>query len=122
MTAKGLGAVKLDPVALDERLLELQVDVLRALAHGARLQILQLLRQGERCVCEIGPALDLRQPNVSQHLAILRAANLVTSRREGLRVMYRVTDPAIHSVIERVNGIVRRQGRAIAAAVAQSES
>ncbi len=103
----------------DERLLELQADVLRALSHSARLQIIQLLREGERCVCEFEPALGLRQPNISQHLAVLRAANLVTSRRDGLRVMYRVTDPAVFEIIDRVMGIVRRQSVEIAEAVAQ---
>lgn len=107
--------------SVDERLLGLQVDVLRALGHRARLQILQLLQEGERCVCEFEPALGLRQPNISQHLAVLRAANLVTSRRDGLRVMYRVTDPAIYEIINRVTEIVRRQSEEIAEALAQGE-
>lgn len=103
----------------DERFLDLQVDVLRALSHSARLQILQLLREGERCVCEFEPALGLRQSNISQHLSVLRAANLVTARRDGLRMMYRVTDPTIFDVMDRVAEIVCRQSAEIAEAVAQ---
>lgn len=103
----------------DGRLFDLQADILRALAHPARLQILQLLREGERCVCEIEPVLGLRQPNISQHLAILRAADLVATRRDGLRIMYRVIDPTLFEVIDLVTGMVRRRGAGIMEAVAR---
>ena len=96
------------------RLLELQAEVLRALGHPVRLKILELLRGTECCVCEIEPKLGLRQPNISQHLSVLRAANLVTTRRDGLRVMYRVTDPAIFEVIDLITGIIRHQGADLA--------
>jgi ArsR family transcriptional regulator len=92
------------------RIRELESEVLRALGHPVRLAILELLRDGERCVCEIEPELGLRQPNISQHLAALRAARLVATRREGARVMYRVVDPGIFQVLDLLPGIVRRQG------------
>ncbi len=105
----------------DSLVLELQAEVLRALSHPARLHIMEMLRGGERCVCEIGPVLGLRQPNISQHLSILRAANLVATRREGLRVIYRVTDPAVSEVIDLVKGIVRRRGASLAEAVLRAD-
>ncbi len=104
---------------LGARRLELQAEVLRALGHPARIEILELLRAGERCVCEIEPALGLRQPNISQHLAALRAVNLVLARREGLRVIYRVADPAVFEILDRVVDIIRRQSAETAAAVTQ---
>lgn len=77
----------------------------KALAHPTRLAILCLLGEGEVCVCELEPALGLRQANISQHLAILRRANLVTSRREGLRVLYRVSDPRVFKVLDLLSSI-----------------
>lgn len=102
------------------RLLELKAKALQALGHPARLLILEALRDGERCVCEIGPVLGLRQPNVSQHLSVLRAAGLVTSRRDGTRVIYRLTDEAIIEIIDLMGEIIRRQGEEMAEAVSQA--
>ncbi len=89
---------------------ELESEVLRALGHPVRLAILELLRDGERCVCEIEPELGLRQPNVSQHLAALRAAKLVATRREGSRVMYRVADSIIFEILDLLAAVLRRRG------------
>lgn len=78
---------------------------IKALAHPTRLAILSLLREGEVCVCELEPTLELRQANISQHLAILRRANLVTSRREGLRILYRVTDRRVFKALDLLSSI-----------------
>lgn len=82
---------------------------IKALAHPTRLAILSLLREGEVCVCELEPALDLRQANISQHLAILRRANLVTSRRDGLRILYRVSDERVFEALDLLSSIAREQ-------------
>ncbi len=81
----------------------------KGLAHPTRLAILCLLREGEVCVCELEPVLDLRQANISQHLAILRRANLVTSRREGLRILYRVSDERVFEAIDLLSSITHDQ-------------
>jgi len=62
----------------------------KALADGTRLRILALLTGGEICVCDIHDTLKLPQPTVSRHLAYLRRAGLVATRREGLWVHYRL--------------------------------
>src|SRR5262245_7115319 len=62
----------------------------KALADATRLRILALLVGGEICVCEIHDALKLPQPTVSRHLAYLRRAGLVETRREGLWIHYRL--------------------------------
>ena len=102
------GSHPVDVVARRDR--ELQSEVLRALGHPVRLAILELLRDGERCVCEIEPELGLRQPNISQHLSTLRVARLVATRREGLRVMYRVVDPGVFQILDLLMGVLRRRG------------
>ena len=64
--------------------------VLKALADGTRLRILGLLTTGEVCVCHIHESLKISQPKASRHLAYLRRAGLVTTRREGLWVHYQL--------------------------------
>jgi len=67
------------------------VDLLfRAFADRTRLRILSLLLRGELCVCEIVGVLDVPQPTASRHLAYLRKARLVESRKEGLWHYYRL--------------------------------
>jgi DNA-binding transcriptional ArsR family regulator len=65
------------------------VNAFRALADERRRQILQLLRSRDLTVGEIVERFDVTQPAISQHLKVLRAAGLVTQRREGTRRLYR---------------------------------
>ncbi len=67
---------------------ENEAQVFYALAHPVRLEILELLRGGEACVCHIQAMLGQRQAYISQHLNVLRKAGLVSSRKDGQRVYY----------------------------------
>ena len=67
----------------------------RALADPKRLCVLEILSSGERSVGDLSREASCHVPNMSQHLAVLRAAGLVASRREGSTVYYRLTDPRI---------------------------
>ncbi len=58
-------------------------DRFRALADPTRLRILELVANGERCVCELTAAIDIAQPLLSHHLKILREADFITGRKEG---------------------------------------
>lgn len=95
-----------------ERLMQLQADLLKALAHPTRLKILEYLRHGERCVCEITEELELEQANVSQHLAVLKRQDLVSSRKDGLRVLYRINYPEIYDLLETSKRILHLQAKA----------
>jgi len=77
--------------------------VFNALADPVRLKILECLRGGERCVCEIIPYVGIPQPLVSRHLAILKRCGLVRDRRDKNRRFYSVTNPAIFKVIDAVD-------------------
>ena len=66
----------------------------RAFADPTRLRLLNLLTQGERCVCELVDVIGQPQPKVSRHLAYLRRAGLVRTRRDGLWIHYRLAKPA----------------------------
>jgi ArsR family transcriptional regulator len=88
-----------------------EADILTALAHPSRLEILELLRDGERCVCHIQAVLDQRQAYISQHLNILKQAGLVTNRKDGKRVYYQVSDPQIFVMMDSLKTFLRMQSR-----------
>ncbi len=69
------------------------VELFKALADETRLRILSLLSGGELCVCEITKVLDIGQPKASRHLAVLRKAELVSDRREGMWMYYSLAEP-----------------------------
>ncbi|MCE4063303.1 metalloregulator ArsR/SmtB family transcription factor [Pandoraea sputorum] len=73
--------------------------LLRALANEDRLLILCQLTQGELSVGELEAQLDIRQPTLSQQLAVLRSEALVTTRRDGKRIYYAVADGAVLAVL-----------------------
>jgi ArsR family transcriptional regulator len=77
--------------------------IFNALADPIRLEILECLRGGERCVCEIIPQVGIAQPLVSRHLAILKNCGLVNVRKVGNRRFYSVSDQDIFRVIDAVN-------------------
>ncbi len=81
------------------------------LSHPARLQVLDILRQGEECVCHIQSVLDKRQAYVSQQLMVLRDAGLVESRKQGLNVFYRLAEARVADVLARVLGPVEARTR-----------
>ena len=72
----------------------------RVLMHPARLEILNLLRDGEHCVCHLEAASGYRQAYISQQLSVLREAGLIQDRREGLNHYYRVAQPQVFAVLD----------------------
>jgi len=76
--------------------------VFNALSDPLRLEILEFLRDGEKCVCEIVPHVGMIQPLVSRHLKILKDCGLVKHRKDGNRRLYSVTDPAIFKTVDSV--------------------
>ena len=71
-----------------------------ALADPIRLEILEYLRDGEKCVCEIIPHLNILQPVVSRHLKVLKNAGIVTDRKEGNKRFYSTIDNRIYNIID----------------------
>ena len=80
-----------------------QIQLYKALMHSTRLAILDILRDGEQCVCHLEAVLGLRQAHISQHLMVLRDAGLVTDRRDGWNIFYQVAKPEIYQVIDAMN-------------------
>jgi len=77
-----------------QAVMESMVKCLRALGDENRLRILMLLRERDLCVLEVVGALGISQPLASSHLAVLREAGLATTRREGRRIRYRLSEEA----------------------------
>ncbi len=69
--------------------------VLKALGHPTRLHILDLLEQGDLCLCEFNPLFKIRQPTLSRHLAVLKQAGIITERRAGSRLILHLATPCI---------------------------
>ncbi|WP_026476935.1 ArsR/SmtB family transcription factor [Alkaliphilus transvaalensis] len=85
-------------------------DLIKAISHPTRIEILFILKDHEElCVCEIYENLELEQSNVSQHLKVLRDKGILTTRKDGLKVMYRVKHPEVYGVIEIVKSILQKQ-------------
>jgi ArsR family transcriptional regulator len=75
-------------------------NLFKALMHPARLSILEILRDGEQCVCHLEAVLGCRQAYISQHLMFLREAGLVEDRRDGTRIFYRVIRPEVFNLVD----------------------
>jgi len=76
--------------------------IFHALADPMRLEILEFLRDGEKCVCEIVPHLSLIQPVVSRHLKILKDVGIVRCRKDGTKRLYSVVDSKIFTIIDNI--------------------
>ena len=81
----------------------------KTLSSPHRLEILELLAQGERTVDSLATELGLSLANTSQHLQGLRQAVLVDSRKEGLFVFYRLADPAVFELLRAIHAVAERQ-------------
>src|SRR6266498_4412952 len=84
---------------------ETQSDLLKALSHATRLAILDILRDGEQCVCHMEAMLNLRQAYISQQLMILKQAGLLEARRDGLNLYYRVVKSEVFTVLDALQSV-----------------
>lgn len=82
-----------------------KAEFFKALAHPARIRILELLRGGERSVTFLQGQLDIDPSSVSQQLAILRAKNVVQTRKAGTSVFYSVRDPQVFVLLDAARAI-----------------
>ena len=79
----------------DSQLYELHASICQTLANPKRLEVINRLRDGEQSVSELAGAMKIGQANLSQHLAVMRQKGIVATRREGLNVYYRLSNPKI---------------------------
>jgi len=85
---------------MPDTLRQFKANIFQALAHPTRIAIVEVLRDGEVAAGAIIERLGLEQANASQHLSILRAKQIVSSRKEGNQVFYSVRDPLLIEVLD----------------------
>ena len=82
---------------------EIQVDVarvLKVLGDPNRIKIIEILRDGEHCQCDIIPFIGQSQPTVSRHLRMLEENGILVSRKDGVKVIYRISDPSVLKILD----------------------
>jgi len=92
-----------------QRILQLQSGICKILSNPRRLQILHELRRGEMTVGELASSTGLKQANVSQHLALMRLRKMVTERRVGNAVYYRISDKRINDACDIMQAVLLDQ-------------
>ncbi|MDD2367192.1 MAG: metalloregulator ArsR/SmtB family transcription factor [Desulfuromonadaceae bacterium] len=84
-------------------------DALKALAQPTRLKIIDFLRGGERCVCEIFPSIDEEQSNTSRHLNQMQTHGILSRRKDGVKIYYAIKHPEVFEIIDLASAIVKRE-------------
>ena len=87
----------------------MKAEMIKALAHPLRLSITEFLSGGERCVCDIAGRVGAGRSNVSRHLALMVRAGVLSNRKEGLMVLYRLRCPCVMRFLQCVDGMLRER-------------
>ncbi len=85
-----------------------EAELFKAISHPTRIEILKILQEGEKCVCDIVPALGMEQSNVSRHLGLLKKEGILSSRKDGLKMIYRVEDRRVFELLDTAREILRK--------------
>lgn len=95
----------------EKKLYALKADVLAAAGNPIRLAVIDFLRNGEQCVCDIASHVGAQRSNVSRHLAVLLKAGIVSQRKEGLKMIYALRTPCILNFMQCVEGVLRERAK-----------
>jgi ArsR family transcriptional regulator len=98
----------------------MQAGVIAALAHPIRVAIVELLKDGEVCVCKIAERVGAERSNVSRHLAVMLKAGVLQTRKEGLQVFYSLRTPCILNFLNCATRALRQNVQEEAKALAQN--
>lgn len=109
---------------MEEKMYEMHAEVCKSMANPTRLRIMNLLREGEKSVEELREKLKLPKANLSQHLSILRQRRIVSTRRAGLNIYYKVANPKMIKVCDILREVLLEQlyeGERLARGVAKKK-
>jgi len=95
----------------DERLYGMKAEVFKALGHPLRLAVIDALRSGPQCVCEIAEATGAERSNISRHLALMVHAGVLASRKQGQMVFYKLRTPCVLNFMRCVEGVLRERAK-----------
>lgn len=88
---------------------EKQAEIAKSIAHPVRVAVLAYLRPGEQCVCDIATAVKTERTNLSKHLSVMTAAGVLDSRKDGLKVMYRIKTPCVLKFLDCLKDCLKEQ-------------
>lgn len=91
------------------KLYEMKAQTIQAIGQPVRLAIIDCLKDGEMCVCDIVEAVGAERSNVSRHLSVLLANNIVECRKDGLRMIYSLRTPCILNFLSCVSDVLKAQ-------------
>jgi len=92
-------------------LFERQAEIAKAVAHPLRVAVIDFLRNGEKCVCDIAEHVGSERSNVSRHLSVMVRAGVLTCRKDGLKVFYNLRTPCIAEFLSCVTRVVKQQAK-----------
>ena len=92
-------------------LFEKQAEIAKAIAHPLRIAIINFLKDGEQCVCDIAEHIGAERSNVSRHLSVMVNAGLLEYRKEGLKVIYKLKCMCIVDFFSCVSDVLKQQVR-----------
>ncbi len=92
----------------DENQLQNNTEIFKAISDPTRLKILYLLQDGELCVCEIINVLEKPQSTISHHLNVLKKADFIQGRKEGLWIHYQLTNPKLLELIDNLTDLIKK--------------
>ncbi len=92
-------------------LFEKQAEIAKAIAHPLRIAIVDFLKDGQQCVCDIAEYVGSERSNVSRHLSVMVNAGVLEYRKEGLKVIYRLRTPCILDFFACVTGVLKQQAK-----------
>lgn len=81
--------------------------IIKAMAHPSRLMMIDALAEGEKCVCDLQQLVGADLSTVSKHLSVMKSAGIVTDRKEGLKVFYRLRVPCVLRFFDCVEAVMR---------------
>jgi len=90
-------------------LFEKQAEIAKAIAHPLRIAVVNFLKDGEQCVCDIAKHVGSERSNVSRHLSVMSNAGLLEYRKEGLKVIYKLKTPCILEFFSCVSRVLKQQ-------------
>ncbi len=92
-------------------LFQKQAEIAKAVAHPLRIAIVDFLRDGEQCVCDIAEHVGSERSNVSRHLSVMVNAGILDYRKQGLKVIYALKTPCILDFFSCVVGVLKQQAK-----------
>jgi len=97
--------------AESKRLYKLKADIVAAVGNPIRLAVVDFLKDGEQCVCDISKYVGAKRSNVSRHLGVLLKAGVVEQRKDGLKMMYSLRCPCVLNFMRCVEGVLRENAK-----------